>query len=64
MSVRLKSGRSPVRSRPWPPKFVQLNDPFMLPELIAKLANWLYAYTLSDDAQRLQKLVRVTTAPR
>jgi hypothetical protein len=22
-SVRLKSGRSPVRSRPWPPKFVQ-----------------------------------------
>jgi hypothetical protein len=21
MSVRLKSGRSPVRSRPWPPKF-------------------------------------------
>lgn len=34
------------------------------PELIAKLANWLYAYTLSDDAQRLQKLVRVTTAPR
>jgi hypothetical protein len=25
MSVRLKSGRSPVRSRPWPPKFVQFN---------------------------------------
>jgi hypothetical protein len=25
MSVRLKSGRSPVRSRPWPPKSVQFN---------------------------------------
>jgi hypothetical protein len=25
MSVRLKSGRSPVRSRPWPPGFVQFN---------------------------------------
>jgi hypothetical protein len=25
MSVRLKSGRSPVRSRPWPPRLVQFN---------------------------------------
>ena len=31
MSVRLKSGRSPVRSRPWPPKFVQLNDHLCFP---------------------------------
>ena len=28
MSVRLKSGRSPVRSRPWPPRFMQLNGYF------------------------------------
>jgi hypothetical protein len=28
MSVRLKSGRSPVRSRPWPPGLVQFNSHF------------------------------------
>jgi hypothetical protein len=34
--VRLKSGRSPVRSRPWPPGLVQFNDYFS-PSSVARL---------------------------
>ena len=37
MSVRLKSGRSPVRSRPWPPKFATVQRPFMLCRRTANL---------------------------
>ncbi|MBW0012522.1 hypothetical protein [Mycobacterium sp.] len=32
--------------------------------LVAKLTNWLDAYTHSDDAHRLQELLRVITAVR
>lgn len=36
----------------------------MLPELVAKVANWLDAYTHSDDAPRLRELLCVIESLR
>ena len=50
MSVRLKSGRSPVRSRPWPPKFVPNAAGTVLGDYT--VVTTIYANDLATDANQ------------